>query len=291
MTHWKLIEAVLFASSKYTSIEDIMAYTDLNRKQVKEGLKKLTEHYNTINSSLNVYEDAEGYKLNVKEQYSQVVQNVVYDAELPKHIMETLSLIAYKTPVLQSEIIKRRGQHAYDHISYLEKKKFVKKEPEGRSYKLKVTDKFHEYFDLNEPGLRDLFKNVKEPEELGDLEVYETSEEKDEFDTQMLERLKKAEKLKPEDEKEYLNEFDQKINKVKERVDKAEEEQPDDSETEDNQNNEENPQNSEQKEKTDDSKDSLQKEDTKKEDNFLDEINKDIDELTNQQKNNEESKN
>lgn len=222
MADWKKIEAVLFASGKYLSEAEIKEYTGLKGKKYTAALNMLKKHYEELDSSLKLFQDDNSWKLNVKEEYNDVVQEVVSDAELPKSIMETLALIAYKSPVLQSEIVNTRGTNAYDHINYLIDKKFITKEPEGRSYKLKITEKFHEYFDIDDDQVRDVLDQAEKPDEdkLGELEVYDQKDES--FDEKVLDRLKKPEeKENPEEQKEYLDEFDKKINSVKENIDEA----------------------------------------------------------------------
>ena len=60
--------------------------------------------------------------------------------------MKTLAFIAYKQPLMQSNLVKVRSNKAYDHLKILEEKGFVSKEPKGRSYMLRTTKKFVEYF-------------------------------------------------------------------------------------------------------------------------------------------------
>ncbi len=222
MASWKKIEAVLFAAGNYLNKEQLMNLTQLNKKQLEKSLEELKKHYSEIDSSLELLEDEEGWKLNVKRDYADMVQAVVADAEMPKPIMETLALIAYKSPVLQSDIIKGKGTHAYEHISYLERRKFISREQSGRSYKLKVTDKFNDYFDIDEPQMRELFKDVQEPNP-EDINV-EVKENDDAFETQITERLKKPPQKEDEVETNtYLSELDKKIEDVKSRLEMEDE--------------------------------------------------------------------
>ncbi len=226
MSDKKKVESVLFASGKFMSAEEIAAYTLLPAKKVKKAVEELTEFYEKSDTCLKVFSEEESWKINVKEEYSDFVREVVSDAEIPKSIMETLALIAYKSPVLQSEIIKTRGQHAYDHVAYLEKKKLIFKEASGRSYKLKITDKFHEYFDVEEPEMQEIFKNVKvDTDKIGQLEVYQSKEVDIDH---ALNNLKKADvKDDGDDVKDYLEEFDKKLDGVKTRVEESEDDSGD----------------------------------------------------------------
>jgi hypothetical protein len=69
--------------------------------------------------------------------------------ELPLSLLRTLSAIAIKQPVAQSQIIKIRGVGAYDHIKELIERELIIKREDGRSPLLTTTKKFQEYFRLS----------------------------------------------------------------------------------------------------------------------------------------------
>ena len=50
--------------------------------------------------------------------------------------------------MLQSEIIKVRGNTAYEHVAKLKDMEFIKSEKLGRTRLLKTTQKFCDYFDV-----------------------------------------------------------------------------------------------------------------------------------------------
>ncbi len=304
MSDKKKVEAVLFASGKYMTAEEIAAYTKISVKKVKKAVEELKNYYEKEDTCLKVFSEEDSWKINVKEDYSDFVREVVADAEIPRSIMETLALIAYKTPVLQSDIIKNRGQHAYDHIAYLEKKKLIYKEPSGRSYKLKLTDKFHEYFDVEEPEMQNLFKNVKQPdpEKIGSLEVYESKNE--DFEANLDNLKRPEEKQSEEDTEEYLSDFDKKLESVKSRIEESDEvlkeseiDKSEQSESEDLEGSEQEDQETEELEDSGEEKDeqstsvesdkeTLEEETEKKDDesNVLKKVNQDIQELTGEDK-------
>ena len=78
--------------------------------------------------------------------------------------METLAVIAWKVPVLQSDIISIRTNKAYDHLVELEKSGFISRSKSGRTKLIKLTDRFFNYFDVkNAEAMKEKFK-VKGPE-------------------------------------------------------------------------------------------------------------------------------
>lgn len=159
------IESLLFASGKFMSEENLSLIIGVEKKDVKKAIKLLKTEYDQRDHSLLITQEADTWKINVREKYLELVRKIVADTELPKSVLETLAVIAWKSPSVQSEIVKVRGNKCYEHIAQLEEMGFVTKDPEGRSFILKVTEKFFEYFDVEgDKNLKELFKDVKAPE-------------------------------------------------------------------------------------------------------------------------------
>jgi len=228
MEDWKKIEALLFASGKYLTEEQLINLSKIPKNKIKKVLQTLKKKYEVADTSLAVYNEVDSWKLNVKEEYTEVIREVVSEAEMPRAVMETLAIIAYKSPVLQSEIKDIRGTTVYDHIPLLEAKGFIIREKHGRSYKIKLTNKFHEYFDIEgDAKLAELFKDVKKPDikKLGSLDVYTAEENGDvAFQEKIIERMKKLEKKTTDQEEEnnFLNKFEEKFTKTKQKIDESE---------------------------------------------------------------------
>ena len=120
MKDWQRIEAVLFGSGKYLTEEQLIDLSGVQKNKLKKALSELQKHYETIETSLKIFHESGTWKLNIKEEYNDIMKNIVSEAEMPKPIMETLAVIAYKAPILQSEVIDARGSGAYEHVSLLE---------------------------------------------------------------------------------------------------------------------------------------------------------------------------
>ncbi len=156
------IEALLFASGRAIPLETIAELIEeKNKKEVKSAIEKLGDAYTKRNSSLMVIEQDGAWKLTVREEYLPLVRKIVADTELPKSVLETLAVIAWKSPVLQSTVIKVRTNKAYEHIEVLENYGFVTKTKKGRSYILKLAEKFFQYFDVKDGDIKWMFKNSK----------------------------------------------------------------------------------------------------------------------------------
>ncbi|MFP4112410.1 MAG: SMC-Scp complex subunit ScpB [Candidatus Woesearchaeota archaeon] len=193
-----MVEALLFASGKPMSVEQLSEIIDESSRKIKPALKKIKNKYSENNGALMLVEDDGFWKLTVREAYLPLVRKIVADTELPKSVIETLAVIAWRSPITQARVIKIRTNKAYDHIAELERLGFVIKEKEGRSYRLKLTEKFFEYFDISgNKDIRDMFKNVKGIEE----ELASEQEKK-------LNEKNKQLVLIPEDSEEHLGKLD-----------------------------------------------------------------------------------
>lgn len=148
----KDIEALLFASGKRMHVDEISKLCSIrDSDRTKTILLQLQENYEKTDSSLQILNEHPWWKLAVRERHISVVKKVVSEPELSKTLIETLAVIAYKAPVMQSEIIKIRTNKAYEHIKTLEELSYIRTEKKGRSRQISLGEKFFSYFDV-EPG-------------------------------------------------------------------------------------------------------------------------------------------
>ena len=226
------VESLLFSAGKTMSEDALVAFTKLDPRTVKKALQTLQQEYEGRDSALAVFNDESGWKMMVREAYVPIVKNIVADTELSRACMETLAVIAYKYPkVLQSEVVDIRGSGAYDHMAELERLGFIARDPSGRSYAIKLTERFFNYFDVaGGKDIREVFKNVKVPQKiaidaqktlgqlsvvdvpkeehnekkLGDMEVVEIQEQKNDEEP-------KVSALQSEEHSKFLDDLDKKI--------------------------------------------------------------------------------
>ncbi len=161
----KKVEAVLFAAGRMVLLDDIARFCNATKEDTKKTLFELKQQYEQRESPLLLIEEGDGWKLTVGEKYLDVVKEIVPTTELTKQVLETLAVIAWKQPILQSEVVNIRTNKAYEHIAELEKLGFITKIKKGRSYLLKPTGRFFDYFDLPEDKMKEVFKDIKDEEE------------------------------------------------------------------------------------------------------------------------------
>lgn len=204
----KKVEAVLFAIGDKIELEEISRLTNLDIKSVKSLLQELQKDYNQNESPLMIIDEGNKWKLTVREEYMPIVEKIVPHIELSKTIMSTLAVIAWKAPVLQSDIIRIRTNKAYDHIKELEEMGFISKQRHGRSYMIRLAQKFYEYFDLKgKEEVQEKFKEFKDVSE-ADVVLEEIEERVETYGPEKLGELEVVDRPKPAATEEKLGELD-----------------------------------------------------------------------------------
>lgn len=153
----RMIEAILFAAGKKIELEHIVKLCKRSPDDILLVLREWKTSLDESNSPTMLIEDGSGWKLTVREKYLPVIKRVVSKTELPKSILETLAIVAYKAPVLQSKVVKLRTNKAYEHLNYLENSQMISREKKGRTKLIRVTPKFFEYFDIDPSQLKKKF--------------------------------------------------------------------------------------------------------------------------------------
>ena len=142
------VETVLFVTAKAISSQEIAEILNETVDNVEEALLDLIGDYSSRDGALEI-DDEDGYILQVKEDYIDIVEKLV-PVEISQAVMKTLSVIALKEPVRQSYVKELRGATAYEHIQELLQKGLIsrKRDKNGRSFNIRTTQKFKEYFKL-----------------------------------------------------------------------------------------------------------------------------------------------
>lgn len=156
----RTVEAILFAAARKLELDEIAKLCRRSADEVRAVLVEWKSELDSSNGPTMLVEDGTGWKLTVREKYIPVIKKVVSKTELPKGHLETLAVVAYKAPVLQSKVIKIRTNKAYDHLNQLEESGFITREKQGRTKLIKLTSKFFEYFDIDPSKLRNKFGNA-----------------------------------------------------------------------------------------------------------------------------------
>jgi len=201
------IEALMFAVAKRIHLDEISKITGIDDiEKIKAALSELKAEYDAKGSSMVLNDEGEGYwKLTVRDHYMPMVQKVLTQTELDRPLMETLSVIAWKYPVLQAEVIKIRHNKAYDHLKQLEELGFIIRNKFGRTSKITLTQKFFEYFDLpSKEQAKEVFKSVV-PQKIRE-KVENAENEINNAERKIEEYKKKQEEMKNKEKQEKAKE-------------------------------------------------------------------------------------
>ena len=157
------IETVLFVIAKSVTIKEIAEILNEEEPDIEEAMLELIMDYSSRDGALEI-NDENGYILQVKEDYANIVEKLC-PVELSGAILKTLTIIALKEPIRQTELKEMRGATAYEHVAELVKQGFIKrtKDKNGRSFNLHTTPKFHEYFQLQ--GDTDILRRMLDTDE------------------------------------------------------------------------------------------------------------------------------
>jgi segregation and condensation protein B len=142
----EIIEAALFAAGTPVDLATLKELVS-KKKKTRNIVHSLIQEYHKRQSGLDILEVEGKYVMQVKAEYADQVRSVA-PKELPSPMLRTLSMIAYHQPLLQSDLVEKRGNATYDHVKELEARGLISRSPEGRSRILATTQGFAEYFGL-----------------------------------------------------------------------------------------------------------------------------------------------
>ena len=103
------IEVLLHASESPLTGSQLRKYLSLSKQELETALVILQQRLTT--GVLSLSESASGYRLQIRSEYSSLIQEVFPQRleNLSQALLETLSVIAYKQPVTRSDIEQVRG--------------------------------------------------------------------------------------------------------------------------------------------------------------------------------------
>jgi len=156
----KLIEAALFMSPKPMTMDEFVELTgNPNKDNLRNTILEIKKEYTDRNSSIEVFTMGDSYIMQVNAEYDEKVAYLASESEFSKSVTKTLALISFKQPIKQSLVIKYRNTKAYDHIKLLLEKELISRQRSGRTYILRTTRKFLEYFGGQKKEQKNLVDN------------------------------------------------------------------------------------------------------------------------------------
>jgi segregation and condensation protein B len=166
-----IIESLLFVAEGPLTVDRIKRILiQTETAEIRDAVAELAAEYEAREGGFYLDEVAGGYQIRTRPEYTEWIKKLIQPKplRLSKPALETLVIIAYKQPIIRSDIEHVRGVDCGGVLRVLLERKLIRvlgrKEIAGRPLIYATTKRFLEVFDLK--SLRDL-PTPKEIEELG----------------------------------------------------------------------------------------------------------------------------
>lgn len=170
-----MIEALLFSQAEPVSVERIEALCPFPAEEIQAALGELKTRCDQASSGVDLIEVSGGYQLRTKAEFSPFVRELrtVRQRRLSLAALETLAIVAYRQPIVRSDVEAIRGVDAGPTLKTLLDRRLIKivghQQTVGQPALYGTTDEFLKLFGLRSlaelPTLRDLQELNREPGE------------------------------------------------------------------------------------------------------------------------------
>src|SRR6056297_612467 len=181
------VEALIFAAPEPISRSEIKKalteniFDQIQPQDVDTAIEELQNRYQSEEYAFHLIEIGGKYQFLTKGAYHRLIEDYLRLSKgkrLSKAALETLSIIAYKQPIVKSEIEQIRGVNCDYTIQKLLEKELVeiqgRSDGPGRPLLYSTSEKFMNYFGLKSikdlPQLKDFEKQEEEIGRLQDIE-------------------------------------------------------------------------------------------------------------------------
>ncbi|MBN1500506.1 MAG: SMC-Scp complex subunit ScpB [Spirochaetes bacterium] len=151
-----VFEAILFLSTEPLHISFFVKNFNIELTNAKIILDSLIDEYEERDGGIKLVEISNGFQFITNAKCGKSVRKILgfkRKEPLTKGMLETLSIIAYKQPIVIAEIEELRGVSSRMMVASLMKRNLVKpvgrKDLPGRPLAYGTTDEFLRFFGLN----------------------------------------------------------------------------------------------------------------------------------------------
>ena len=178
-----ILEAVLFVSPEPVPVARLMSILGtVSKAEVVQALEMLTHDLDQDGRGIQLVQVAGGYRLVTKQEYGPWLKRMdkaKAAQKLSRSALESLAIIAYKQPLVRSEIEEIRGVETSGVLRTLCERKLVRivgrKDVPGRPIMYGTTKFFLEHFGLQDlsqlPPLREFKERGESEQALLPIEV------------------------------------------------------------------------------------------------------------------------
>jgi segregation and condensation protein B len=150
------VEAILFSTDAPITVAKILQVAELpSKREVVRAIENLNARYEALGAAFRIENIAGGYRFQTLEAYHDVLSRLFKaksESKLSQPAMETLSIVAYRQPVLRADIEAIRGVACGEVLRGLMEKLLIKivgrAEVIGRPMLYGTTRRFLEVFGL-----------------------------------------------------------------------------------------------------------------------------------------------
>lgn len=170
-----LVEALIFTNGEPIELTRLVELSQLSEEQVLEAISALMTSNEDEGRGVELVQIGGKYQFRTKESFAEVVRNL--KEEKPKRLsvaaLETLAIVAYRQPIVRSDIERIRGVDATPTIKTLLERDLIKivghQSTVGQPALFGTTDEFLKLFSLGSlselPTLRDIGELEADPGE------------------------------------------------------------------------------------------------------------------------------
>jgi segregation and condensation protein B len=162
-----IIESLLFVSEVPLSLAKLKGILSMyTHMEITEALEKLLREYAGEEHGFYLVEVAQGYQFRSKPEHGEWIRKLkkITPTRLSQAALETLAIIAYRQPILRSEVEAIRGVDVGGILRLLLEKKLIKilgrKDVIGRPIIYGTTQRFLEFFNLKDLSSLPTFEEV-----------------------------------------------------------------------------------------------------------------------------------
>jgi len=171
-----ILESLIFISESPIRPETLIEILpESNKESILEGIRRIQTEYEGDSKGMELVEVAEGYQFRTKTKWAEWVHRLRKPkiVKLSRSALETLAIVAYRQPVIRSEIEEIRGVDSGWILRTLLEKSLIKimgrKDIVGRPIVYGTTKTFLELFGLNKLSDLPTLKEIQPPTTLEEM--------------------------------------------------------------------------------------------------------------------------
>jgi segregation and condensation protein B len=167
-----LMEAALYVAGRPLDLKTMASVAGTrSKKRVRKLAKTLVDDYKNRETAIEILElEGERFVMQLKSEYTGKVRKLTTRPLLSAGPLKTLSYIAFRQPILQTQVVDVRGHHSYGHLKKLEDMELISREGIGKKRVIKTTQFFADFFGLSNDlramkrQLKTIFQDLEKPQ-------------------------------------------------------------------------------------------------------------------------------